>query len=105
MSDLRIMVLAIALAAFLTAAAQENLETSYDWLSAGAKVIRGPYYLLPSSPNYYSYDYPYHPYYPYNPYSTLWIRRLPNLEELCCLSAISSLDSALSWDRPASILG
>jgi len=70
MSDLRLTILAVALAVSLTSAAQEDLETGYDWLSAGAKIIRSPYYFPPSSPHYFSYDYPYYPYYHYYPYST-----------------------------------
>jgi hypothetical protein len=70
MSDLRFMILAVALAVSVTATAQETLEASYDWLSAGAKIPHSAYNFPPSSPSFHSYDYPYYPYYPYYQYST-----------------------------------
>jgi hypothetical protein len=66
--DFKLSILAMTLALSLTAAAQEHWDPSHDWLSAGTKIYRSPYY-LPSSNYYHSYDYPYYRNYPYYPYS------------------------------------
>jgi len=65
MGNLKLSILALTLAVSLSATAQENWGPSYDWLSAGTKIYRSPYYFPPSSPYYYSYNYPYD-YYPYS---------------------------------------
>jgi len=65
MGNLKLSILALTLAVSLTSTAQEHWGPSYDWLSAGTKIYRSPYYVPPSSPHYYSYNYPYN-YYPYS---------------------------------------
>jgi hypothetical protein len=68
MGDLKVSILALALALSLTAAAKEHWDTGHDWLSGGTKIYRSPYYFPPSTPYtpyYYSYSYPYS-FYPYS---------------------------------------